>query len=190
MTWYQSRNNYFQKPAITHKLNRGKIKYYLEQIKGYSQTQANIYLAAYDYFVRNPEQFDGATKTEDLYDLEGLELAAMLHDWLYIYLNASASYKYTWYADKLMRSEMRRMHKSSWNTGARFVLLLLKSIAGFPMYCRFIKKRKMSLQDKMDFEKIYAILRHQYFKKPWHKEFKGELTWCAIFLIVFTLIFI
>ena len=143
-------------------MNRKKVKYYLEEIKGYSQSQANIYLAAYDYFRENPSHFDGATKTEDLYDLEGLELAAMLHDWLYIYLNASASYKYTWYADKLMRSEMRRMHKSSWNTGARFVLLLLKSIAGFPLYCRFIKKRKMSLQDKMDFEKIYAILRQKF----------------------------
>lgn len=157
MNWYKSNNNYFKKPAITHKLNRGKVKYYLEEIKGYSPAQANIYLAAYDYFVINPEEFDGATMTEDLCDVKGLELTAMLHDYLYIALNASASLHFIRLADKLFFQEMKRMDKSSWNLGYRkFALWCVRRY--WVWFCVKFKYRKMTIDNQIEFLETYKIM--------------------------------
>jgi len=85
-----------------------------------------------------------------------------------------------WLSDKLIRSEMRRRGKSSWNTGYRFVALVLKTPFFLP-YCYLIKKRRMNLDQKLKFNTIFKSLYRE--EKVWYKEFRGEITWFAFFII-------
>ena len=150
------------------------------QIWGYEPIERFHYQDAFDYFVKHPEAYDGASMTEDLYDIPGLDIDAMLHDYLYVGLNCSASLKYMWLSDKLIRSEMRRRGKSSWNTGYRFVALVIKTPLFLP-YCYIIKKRRMNRKQEEKFQQIFRNLYRD--EKVWHKEFRGEITWFAFFII-------
>ena len=176
---FSSSNRYFFQPDALLSENRRNLDLIL-QLKGYALQQRTIYLSAYDYFVIHPEQFDGATMTEDLPDIDSLELAAMLHDYLYIQLNAAGSFKYILKADLLLRSEMRKMKKSSWNAGARFILLMLKTPFFVP-YAWLFKKRKMTDLDKTKFDVIYLQIKDPS-PDPWFKTFKGEISWMLILL--------
>lgn len=176
---FSSSNNFFRSDLKILSENRKRVDLYL-QLKNYDLSDRMIYLRAYDYFSANPDDFDGATMTEDLPDIDDLELAAMLHDYLYIFYQSSSSFRYTWLADKLIRSEMRRMNKSSWNTGARFVLLILKTPFFVP-YTRLILGRKMSVLNKYTFNVIYRTLSKKE-AGPWYQEFKGELL-CSFVMI-------
>lgn len=178
---FSSSSRYFHQDKEILRSYRKDVDLYL-QLKGYELHERALYLKAYDYFVVNPDEFDGATMTEDLPDVHGLELAAMLHDYLYIKYKASGSFKYIWMADRLIRSEMRKMNKSSWNTGARFVLLCLKTPFFVP-YTWLFKSRRMSLNNKIAFEDLYYQLRKELIR-PWYIEFKGELTWIGIILAI------
>ena len=42
------------------------------------------YEKAFDYFSKNPNQFDGATIVKDLVDLPELSISAMVHDYEYL----------------------------------------------------------------------------------------------------------
>ena len=178
---FHSSNNYFRQDPFKLKQNRKKVDEFLT-LKGYELSQRDEYLKAYDHMTYFPEDFDGATMTEDLPDIENLELAAMLHDYLYIRYKASGSFKYSWICDKLMRLEMKRQGKSSWNTGARFVLLILKAPFFVP-YTYLLKGRRMRPEDR---QAIIRIFDQLHYRKPkvWHKEFRGELTWTAIIVAV------
>lgn len=176
---FNSHSSFFHQPVEVLSGVRKQVDLLLS-IRGYETHQRSIYLKAFDYMRDNPQDFDGATMTEDLPDIEGLELAAMLHDYLYVEFNASGSFKYSWMADKLMRSEMRRMGKSSWNTGARFVLLILKAPFFVP-YTYIFKNRRMSDRNKFGLEHIYRSLTKAW-PRPWYQEFKGEITWSIIIL--------
>lgn len=178
---FKSSSTYFLQNPATLAENRKRVYTYLFW-KGYSEEEIRIYQHAYDYFVNNPTHFDGATMTEDLFDIDSLELAAMLHDFMYIQFAASGSFKYTWLADKLMRTEMRRMNKSTWNTGVRFVLLILKSPFFVP-YTYIFKNRRMTDFDRDIFEEVFKTL----FKRsphPWYKEFEGEMRWTLFFTLL------
>ena len=184
---FNSSSSYFHQDNETLATGRRNLVKYLG-IKGYERDEITLYKKAYDYFVANPAEYDGATMTEDLCDLPGLDLDAMLHDWIYIVYNASGNYRYIWMADKLMREEMKRKGKSTINAGLRFVLLALKTLLFYPAYSYLFKKRRMSLDDKSAFEWIYRILIN---KNPerWYKEYRGELTWVSIIILTLILIF-
>lgn len=182
---FNSHSDFFYKSPHVLSGIRRNVDSFLT-LKGYESYQRSFYLVAFDYMRDNPQHFDGATMTEDLPDVEGLELAALLHDYIYVQHNASGSFKFSWMADKLMRSEMRRMGKSSWNTGARFVLLILKAPFFVP-YTYFFKGRRMSDKNKFAVEHTYSSLTTEW-PRPWYKEFKGELTWSVILLIVIYLL--
>jgi hypothetical protein len=155
---FQSSSNYFHQDSAILSENRKNIDLYL-QLKDYSLQQRAIYLKAYDYFVQYPLHYDGATMTEDLFDVAGLELASMLHDYLYIEYNVAGNYRYRLMADKLFRREMRKMNKSTWNGGARYVLLLIASfVFQHTAYSYLFKNRRMSLRDKGRMEGVYEIL--------------------------------
>lgn len=179
---FNSTNNYFRQEASVLQANRSKVKYYFEEIKAYEPHQTQIYLKAYDYFVAFPEDFDGATMTEDLNDIPGLELAAMLHDYLYVNFNASGNIRNRLLADKLFRSEMKRMGKSTWNTGARFVLLLFIFLPHM-VYSHMFQDRIMTEKQKEKVSSYYHILIGQPIERPWHKEFRGEITVSLIIIL-------
>lgn len=42
---------------------------------------SDYFLEAFDFFVNNPDDFDGATGVKDLTDIQGLTLSAMRHDY-------------------------------------------------------------------------------------------------------------
>lgn len=178
---FRSSNNYFRQDPFNLKENRKKVDEFLT-LKGYELSERAEYLKAYDHMTYFPEDFDGATMTEDLPDIENLELAAMLHDYLYIRFKASGSFKYSWICDKLMRLEMKRQGKSSWNTGVRFVLLLLKAPFFVP-YTYIFKGRRMRPEDRAQVTRIFKMLQDRQ-PKVWHQEYRGELTWTAIVLAV------
>lgn len=184
---FKSENTFFHQDPYILKQYRGKVENLLV-VKGYNYAQIQVYLRAYDYFTYHKESFDGATMTEDLCDIPGLDLDAMLHDYLYIKYNAAGSYKYICKADKLIRTEMYRKGKSTINAGLRFVLLVLKTfLIPYPLYSRIFKGRKMSDADKEQIDHIISILST---KKPevWHKEYRGELvTTILIFIIIILL---
>ena len=179
---FSSSNNFFHQED--HFIFQGKSEMdIILQLWGYELSERGPYRHAYDYFVKNPEQFDGATMTEELCDIPWLDLDAMLHDYLYVGLNASASLKYMWKADKLLRQEMRRKGKSSWNTGYRFTMLVLKTPFFLP-WCWLIKGRRISDEQRRDLNIIFALLEKED-SRPWHKKYRGELSWFLFFLFLF-----
>ncbi|MUP44886.1 hypothetical protein E0K83_03890 [Gramella sp. BOM4] len=154
------------------------------QLWGYELSERGPYVQAFDYFVRNPKHFNGASMTEELCDIPWLDLDAMLHDFLYRGLNASANLKMMWRADKLLRQEMRRRGKSSWNTGYRFAMLTLKT-PFFLFWAYVIKGRRLTENQKRDLNIIFALLEKEDSRK-WHEKYRGEITWT---LVILTIIF-
>ena len=185
---FNSENNYFDQPREVLQVNREHIRTYLRDMKGYNKAQVSQYLAAYDYFVCFPLDFDGATMTEDLPDIGKLELCAMLHDYLYINFNCSGNFLYRWRVDKLFRNEMTRQNKGSWHRTVRFVLLVWAAFPHTP-YTYLFKKRKMTYGQKISVDGILTVLNQQ-FPRLWHKEFRNEITFVVSLIILFTFILI
>ena len=123
----------------------------------YKAVEAYIYLQAYDYFVQNPNEFDGATLTEDMPDIPNLDLDAMLHDYLYVALNASADWDYMVKADELFKKEMYRRQKSSWNSWYRNSALYLKT-PFFLFKAKHLKGRRITGEDKKELDRIFRTL--------------------------------
>jgi hypothetical protein len=71
------------------------------------------FLKAYDFFVYNPNEFDGATIVKDLDDIKGLDFSAMAHDDFYI--NELPKYSgFKWIKQKI---------KADWQYGRDMELL-------------------------------------------------------------------
>ena len=183
---FRSKSNFFLQPGKSVEERR---KFLSEKRKdvdtlltiwGYELSQRHIYLVAYDYFTLFPTEYNGASMTEELCDIPGLDLDAMLHDYIYVALKASVSWKYQVLADKLFRSEMRRRSKSSWNGGYRYVMLLLKT--PFWIGICWLKGRRFTAFHKKGMDRILATFELK--QEVWHKEFRGELTWTVIILVM------
>src|SRR6478752_1097821 len=89
------------------------------KLKGYDYDEINVYIKAFEYFVINPHDFDGATLVKDLCDLPGLDLDAMLHDFQYIFYGVGASVSMKWRADKLYALGNERKGKSEYASWSR-----------------------------------------------------------------------
>lgn len=72
---------FFNRDKIEIKKDRRKVKALLN-LKG---LDSKYFLEAFDYFVDNPESYDGATIIKDLIDVVGLDLGALRHDYDYLY---------------------------------------------------------------------------------------------------------
>jgi hypothetical protein len=145
-----SSNDYFNQEPNKLLLNWKVVDTYLVT-QEYTIEEIAVYKKAYDYFIENPNSYDGATMTEDLKDVFNLDLDAMLHDFFYLRYNVSASFKYTKIADETFYRETIRKGKSSWNAGVRNVLLVTKSLLGFHLIAKYILNRNMSEKDKTEF---------------------------------------
>lgn len=130
--------------------------------KDYTEEQIDIYLSAYDYFVENPTDYDGATVVNELIDVYGtlgydsLDLDAMLHDWHYIYFKAGTNLKYKKLADKIFRHGIKRKGKSKWSSWTRYVGLRIVSIP-FVIFTKH-KRGSMTATDMYWISKHYNIL--------------------------------
>ena len=107
MFW--SKDNTFRKTKIELDVLRKNIKAYLH-IKERKMSDISDYLAAFDYFRKQPNKFDGATIVKDLVDIGELDLDAMVHDYDYIH-GANRNFIKKWKADIKYIKNMERNGK-------------------------------------------------------------------------------
>lgn len=125
MFW--SRNSFFKQQSNILK-NAHDNMVVLLNIKGRSLNDISEYSKAFHYFVKNPNEFDGATIVKDLVDVrtEGgyLDADAMLHDYEYIY-GSNSNFKKKWSSDWKYLKFMELNGK-----GIRVIRFLVLTIAG------------------------------------------------------------
>jgi len=120
-----SKSTYFHQSQEVLATNLNAVFAYLKS-KGYTSVEIRYYLEAFTYFSENPNDFDGATFVKDICDIDGLDLDAMLHDYMCLALNASASYETKSIADKIYYRQMLRKNKPK--NQATFYFVLLKMV--------------------------------------------------------------
>lgn len=130
---FGSKNDFFKQDHITLRKARADLIALL-RIKGRTREDVEEYLKAYDYFVVNPEEFDGATIVKDLVDVKTnkgcyLDSDAMLHDYEYI-KGANKNFTKKWKSDKKYIIGMEKNGKGVRIT--RFVILTLTGILFVP----------------------------------------------------------
>ena len=125
-------------------------------IKGYNELQINIYLKAYDYFVLNPADFDGATVVKDLVDLPDLDLDAMLHDYHYLVCNVGVNVNLKSKCDFLFGKQMEKKGKGLYSAYSRFIGLTIASIGFIPL--ARLKRGRITQQQKDEFLLDYKTL--------------------------------
>lgn len=129
-------------------------------MKGYNRRQIDIYLNAYDYFVNNPNDFDGATFVKDLIDVRGLDLDAMLHDYQYLKYNVASNIKIKFLTDLLYAKGIEKKGKSQYAAYSRF--FGLTALVGIPiMIYSLIKRGFTTDSQKKQFLKDYKILTNK-----------------------------
>lgn len=113
-----SKNNYFFQSRASLDIGLDEMILLLE-IKRFTTAQQWYFIRSYEFFCKYPSEFDGATMSQDLIDIlakekgyNGLELAAMLHDWIYVFLKANLRVATMRVADYIMRVVMVQQHKS------------------------------------------------------------------------------
>jgi len=112
----------------------------------------NLYLEAYEYFILNPNEFDGATLSKDIKVIPNLDIWAMLHDYLYIKYNIAVNWKLKYYGDVIYALEMERLGISYGTTWGRFILLVLSQIIFTPY--QLLKGKRMDSEQKSGFMNI------------------------------------
>lgn len=152
---FGSKSNYFNQDKETLATCREKVIQYLI-LKGYELSGIAIYLKAFDYFVENPNGFDGATLVKDLCDLPGLDLDALLHDFHYLKYNIASSIGLKWKADFLYSKGNERKGKGLYSAYSRFAGLTLVGI-GFIPFAR-IKRGKVTKEQRDLFLSDYKCL--------------------------------
>ena len=128
MFW--SKDYTFKKSKGELDILRKNVKAYLH-IKERKMADISDYLNAFDYFIRHPNEFDGATIVKDLVDIGELDLDAMVHDYDYIH-GANRNFVKKWKADIKYIKNMEKNGK-----GIRVFRLFLLTIIGilFVPYC-------------------------------------------------------
>lgn len=153
MFW--SRNDFFKKTPSQLAYYRKEVFEYL-RIKGYSFKEIEVYLKAYDYFCKQPLEFDGATIVKDLIDIPGLDLDAMLHDYQYIVYKVASNFYTKWKADWLYAKGQERKGKGQYSAYSRLVGLTIISVAFVPF--SHFKRGSVSVIQEYKFLNDYDLL--------------------------------
>ena len=127
-----SSNDFFkQKPDKLNKLRLDVVE--VLNVLGRSKKDIDLYIEAFDYFIANPGQFDGATIVRDLFIIKGkgykLDVDAMLHDYEYV-TGANRSFRLKHKADIRYFVNMRKNGKGL--QLFRLVSLLISGIFFIP----------------------------------------------------------
>ena len=149
-----SKSDYFYRSS--EQLDQGHVEMLqFLYIKNFTPDKIGWFEDAYNYFRGNPSHYDGATLSQDLYSIPGLELWSMLHDYFYIALNVWASRKYMRKADKILRLTMHKGDNAGFEMNLRTVKLFF--LRGFyPWYNRQFKGRVMTKHNKVNMRLAYA----------------------------------
>lgn len=152
-----SKNDFFLQDKKILDGKRKELEYLVSILWNRKNYVKETYLTIYDFFCENPNKFDGATIVKDLCIIRGLDTSAMLHDYLYITYNVSSNYKYKWKADLLYALEIQRGGGSLYSTWSRFLGLTIFGGLFFTPF-KIFKGQKMTLLNKIEFEKLYKEL--------------------------------
>lgn len=106
----------------------------LLQIKNREPKEIKLYCDAYDFFCKFHNAYDGATIVKDLYDIPGLDIDAMVHD--YESLTGSNRDFKKWYISAWNYYENMRKNGKG-NQFLRFAGLCLAGIFFVP-YCKLL----------------------------------------------------
>ena len=155
---FGSKDYFFLQGKETLDLKRSHLEFLLKDVWERSDDVVGFYLTAYDFFVKYPGQFDGATIVKDLQILPGLDIHAMIHDYIYLTYMVSANFKFKWYADMIYAREMERMGGSAYSTWSRFAGLTFFGDIFFTPYKK-ITGAKISVLNKVEFLKIYEMFK-------------------------------
>ena len=135
MFW--SKSDFFKQSKLDLKFKRD----FVSDILNYKGLKNDYFLKAYDYFVVNPTEFDGATIIKDLNDIQDLDLSALVHDYQYI-VELPKHKGLKWLKEKtkmdwLYGRNMELLGKGIWTPYLRAILLILIT----PIYCIIVKSR-------------------------------------------------
>lgn len=151
-----SQSTFFNQPPERLKVYR-KVLLQVLKLRGYDHFQSHAFAKAYDYFCTSPDDYDGATASQDLYDFARLEIAAMLHDYLYIVLRANSDLPSARLADAVMVSVMKTFAKSGAEITWRRVRLWIVR-RPFVAYNRYVMGKRQSSREATELLRIYALL--------------------------------
>lgn len=116
-------------------------------------------IEAYDYFINNPNYYDGATLVPDLYDWKTIEIGALIHDYIYLDFNIKSNWKYKNLADKLYKRTLiyfdaeNNLRKTKLIANERKLGLLIST--PFLWIFNKLKNGKMTDTQKHNFIKYY-----------------------------------
>lgn len=135
-----SRNDFFKQSITQLRTSKNKMLE-LFDIKRRNQQDIKDYVKAFDYFVVNPTEYDGATIVKDLVDVRTpdgyLDTDAMLHDYEYIQ-GANSHFVKKWKSDYRYIRNMEMNGKGI--RVFRFIILTLAGVILIPY--NIYKKRK------------------------------------------------
>lgn len=150
-----SKSTYFHQSNYVLERERARV-FELLYVKGYRVNECDVYLKAFDYFVKFPDAFDGATIVKDLQDMPRLDLDAMLHDYHYIVCNVASNFIIKWKADWLYAKGNERKGKGQYSAFSRFIGLTIVGI-GFVPYANY-NRGTISPEQKKEFLEDYKSL--------------------------------
>jgi len=155
---FGSKNYFFIQGKEILDLKRYQLEFLLKDIWQRDESVVKFYLTAFDFFVINPGKYDGATIVKDLTILPGLDIHAMIHDYIYLTYKVAVDIKVKWYADMIYALEMERMGGSVYSTWSRFIGLTVFGDLFFTPYKK-ITGTKISDYDKTEFFKVFEMFK-------------------------------
>ena len=154
---FGSKNDFFNQETAILISKRNRLEFLLKEVWNRSDEVVAFYLKAYDYFGENPSDYDGATIVKDLNIMPGLDVHAMIHDYMYLAYNVASDVKYKYKADLIYAYEMEKMGGSAYSTWSRFAGL---TTFGFFFYLfKKLTGKKMTDRNKQNFDKIFKIFK-------------------------------
>lgn len=154
---FGSKSDFFKQDTKTLFEKRRFLENVLRDIWERNENVIKFYLEAYDFFVENPDKFDGATIVKDVKVIKGLDIWAMIHDYLYIKFNVAVSWEYKYMADLIYAKEMEIMGQSAFVSWGRFGLLLIFGHLIFTPL-ELIRGKRMSEEQRNDMMSLYKNL--------------------------------
>lgn len=117
-----------------------------------------LYEDAFNYFIVNPDDFDGTTILKDVKIMPNLDIFAMIHDYMYIKFNVASNLKYKFICDKIFSLEIERCGLPWEISWVRFGLLTLSTLIYTPY--RMLSGDNMSDEDKIEFNNLIKKFNH------------------------------
>lgn len=141
----------FFKKQYWELLEKKLILIYLLNDFNFNKYEVNNFVKAFEFFEEFPDKFDGATVVRDFYILNGLDVCAMIHDYMYVKYNLPVNFLNKIKADYIYCKYLRKFNISWWSVWAvRFCGL----VASSPIYAVY-KKVKFNQthtnQDSLEF---------------------------------------